>query len=203
MRIGNASKETDVNKGLRRALALALATGLAASIVGAAGCSPSKPAGGGQGSAAVTGSTPTTSSSGPATDGPVTRHEQTDPDIYYQGTWVQQPKPWHSAGSYAFTNTSGGKATIKFNGTGITYVTNKDNIYGIAKVTLDGGTPVNVDLYSATRNVSQQPVWSSSTLDKGDHTLVIEWTGTKNDSSHGTYIGLDAVDVVGELVPAH
>jgi hypothetical protein len=32
--------------------------------------------------------------------------------------------------------------------------------------------------------------------------LTIEFTGTKNARSGGTYVGLDAVDITGELLPA-
>jgi hypothetical protein len=41
-------------------------------------------------------------------------------------------------------------------------------------------------------------VWSA-TLPAGVHTVKIEWTGTKNSASTGTYINTDAFDVIGTL----
>ena len=136
----------------------------------------------------------------------ITRYEQDDPNIFYQGTWITQSRAWHSNGTYAYTNSADSTVTIKFHGRQITYVTNTDTIYGIARVTLDRGLPTeltsDVDLYNPVRNVAQQPVWSAMGLPNTDHTLTIEWTGTKNPASGGTYIGLDAVDVAGTLIPA-
>ena len=71
-------------------------------------------------------------------------------------------------------------------------------MYAKAKVTLDGGSPVTVDLYSATV-VWQQKVWSSGLLVNGAHTVKIQWTGTKRSVATGTNINLDAVDVTGTL----
>ena len=72
------------------------------------------------------------------------------------------------------------------------------SVYGIAKVTVDGGTPVMVDLYSAS-TMYQQKVWNTGFLTDGTHTVVIEWTGTKNAKATKTNIGIDAVQVVGTV----
>ena len=133
-----------------------------------------------------------------------TRHEQTDLGVFsYSGTWATLANPIHSAGDYVYTKTVGSKVTIKFHGTGISYITAKDAIYGIVQITLDGGTPDTRDLYNAGGPVGQQNVWSTSGLANTDHTLVIECTGAKNPASGAKYIGLDAVDVAGTLIDAH
>jgi hypothetical protein len=131
-----------------------------------------------------------------------TRYEQTDTRIAYSGTWEARSKPFHSGGSYACTRYAGAKVTVKFNGTGMDYITNKDSQYGIVKVTLDGGTPEYVDLYSGERNIFQSKVWSVSGLTSTTHTVVLEYTGTKNTGSTAYWIGLDAVNITGELIQA-
>ncbi len=131
---------------------------------------------------------------------PATRFEQTDGHIAFQGTWSPVSRTTFSGGTLASTNTNGGVATIRFSGTSIDYITATDSTYGIAQVTLDGGTPVDVDLYSATRYVSQVRVWGASGLADGEHTLTIRRTGRRNAASTGYSVGLDALDVVGTLV---
>ena len=112
--------------------------------------------------------------------GPVVRYEQDDTRISYVKPWTALVRPFHSGGSYAYVNRQGGKATVRFNGISVAYITNKDTLYGIAKVTLDGGTPAFVDLYNPIRNIAQSNVWSATGLVDGDHVLTIEWTGMKN-----------------------
>ena len=131
------------------------------------------------------------------------RYEQSNENIYYQGTWTTLNKTFHSGLSYAYTSTSGSSATIKFEGTGIDYITNKDRQYGIVTVTLDDGTPTQVDLYSPTLNVFQSKVYSVSGLTYGVHTLVISCTHAKNAKSSNYYVGLDAVDITGSILNAH
>ena len=93
---------------------------------------------------------------------PVRRFEQTDPWIGYRGNWTTLTRNFHSGGSYTFADRPGGKAVIRFRGTAIDYITNKDTVYGIAKVTLDGGTPTFVDLFNPIRNIAQSRVWSAT-----------------------------------------
>jgi hypothetical protein len=65
-------------------------------------------------------------------------------------------------------------------------------------VTLDGGAPVSVDLYSPDTKW-QQKVWSATGLPDSAHTLTIAYTGSKNPAAAGAYIGVDAFDVTGGL----
>ena len=91
--------------------------------------------------------------------------------------------------------------TVTFNGTYLSWIAKKSPVYGEAKVTLDGGTPVIVDLYSAGA-LWQQNVWNTDTLPAGSHTLKIEWTGTKDAAASATNISVDAFDVLGTLTQA-
>ena len=130
------------------------------------------------------------------------RYEQTDSRISFVGSWTTLARTFHSGGSYMYTNVAGSRVTVKFHGTAIDYITNKDRVYGIAQVVLDSGTPVNVDLYSGIRNIAQAKVWSASGLADADHTLVISYINKKNPLSSGYYIGLDAVNITGTLLQA-
>ena len=88
--------------------------------------------------------------------------------------------------------------TVTFVGSYLSWIAKKSPVYGKAKVTLDGGTPVVVDLYTA-KEVWKQKVWETKTLVPGTHTVKIEWTGTKNSAATDTNIGVDAFDVIGVL----
>lgn len=67
-------------------------------------------------------------------------------------------------------------------------------------MTLDND-PAKVSLVSLYQSATahKQAVWSSGILSPGDHTVTIEWTGTKSASSSGTTINLDAFYVRGVL----
>ena len=122
--------------------------------------------------------------------------EQTDSRLTYSGVWTTASTASASGGSFAFANSSGASVTISFTGTALAWIAKESSVYGIAKVTLDSGPPVTVDLYSASV-LWQQKVWDTGTLASGAHTVKIEWTGTKRAAATGTNINIDAVDVTG------
>ena len=132
---------------------------------------------------------------------PYSRYEQSDSHLAYTGTWTTSSTTSASGGNFRYANASGTSVTISFTGTYLAWVAKKSPVYGIAKVTLDDKTPVMVDLYSAS-TVYQQKVWNTGTLAAGNHTVKIEWTGTKNASATDTNIGLDALDLIGNLTQA-
>ncbi len=131
----------------------------------------------------------------------VKRFEQGDANLLYLGTWsANVAGPAASGGRYCYADVSGASITIKFTGTSFTWVTKKNPKYGKARLTLDGGIPTIIDLYSATE-VWQQKVWQSTNLKQGTHTVKIEWTGTKNPSAVDYNIGADAFDIAGTVEP--
>jgi hypothetical protein len=101
----------------------------------------------------------------------------------------------------AYASTSGAAVTASFSGISLTWIARTSPSYGKAQVTLDGGTPVLVDLYSPS-TLYQQAVWSTGSLPNGSHTVTIAWTGQKNPASIATYVDLDALDVMGALISA-
>jgi hypothetical protein len=128
------------------------------------------------------------------------RNEQDDPMTSYTGAWSSNSDPAASGGSYRISATPGSGLNMAFNGTRFNLISEKTAYSGIARVTLDGGTPVNVDLYSATP-AYKQTVWSSGALTDGQHTIKVEYTGSKNASSGADAIIVDAFDIVGSLSP--
>jgi hypothetical protein len=128
----------------------------------------------------------------------LTTVEQPDSRLAYTGTWTASSADAASNGSFRYANTSGSSVTIDFTGSYLVWVAKKSSVYGIAKVTLDGGKPVLVDLYNAA-TVYQQKVWDTGVLAEGAHKVVISWTGTKNAASTDTNINMDAVQVLGAV----
>jgi hypothetical protein len=137
----------------------------------------------------------------PPTASTATRYEQDDPSLLYKGTWSLGSSTAASGGSHRYTETSGSSVTVTFTGTSLAWIAKKSPVYGKAKVTLDGGAPVTVDLYDAAVTW-QQKVWETGTLGSGNHTVKIEWTGTKNSAATATNVSIDAFDVVGSLTSA-
>lgn len=123
------------------------------------------------------------------------RYEQTEPVITYAGTWSTFSADGASGGSYKRANTSGASVTIEFNGTYLGWIATKGTTLGKAKVSIDGGTAVTVNL-AATAVAYQQLVWSTGILTAGSHTVKITWS---TSNAAGKYISLDAVDLVGTL----
>jgi N-acetylmuramoyl-L-alanine amidase len=131
----------------------------------------------------------------------VRRFEQGDANLLYLGAWsANVAGPAASGGRYCYADVSGASVTIEFTGTSFAWVTKKNPKYGKARLTLDGGIPTIIDLYSATE-VWQQKVWQNTNLKQGIHTVKIEWTGTKNPLATDYNIGADAFDITGTLEP--
>ena len=130
-----------------------------------------------------------------------TRYEESSPFISYTGSWYTSlfnaiysggyekyspPPPWTG---------SGGDATFYFKGTDFMWLAPMNNVRGIAKITVDNGTPDFVDCYSASNDV--YVVNQVHGLANQQHKVVIEWTGTKNPSSTYALVSIDALDVKG------
>jgi hypothetical protein len=135
---------------------------------------------------------------------PYTRYEETSPLLAFRGKWEQLTNPDMSNGALLNTNVPTGTVDIAFTGTAFRWITTKAPWYGKALVTLDNTMPVGVDLYSggSTLFTYQQVVWTSGTIPSGPHTVHIEWTGTHNAASTGSNIGVDAIEVIGNLTQA-
>jgi hypothetical protein len=85
--------------------------------------------------------------------------------------------------------------TVEFTGRYLAWVAKTCPWYGRAEVTLDGGTPVIVDLYSGY-TVWKKQVYNTGLLTDGPHTLVIKRTGSKYWRSSGAGVSVDAFDIL-------
>jgi hypothetical protein len=127
-----------------------------------------------------------------------TAYQQDNAKVRYAGTWTTAYTASASGGSYASGNVLGAKITLTFNGTYLTWFAKTAPWYGKATVTLDGGTPATVDLYSSAQAFKKQ-VYNTGLLANKSHTLVIQWMGARRAGSLGTAISADAFGVLGSL----
>ncbi|TDC46516.1 hypothetical protein E1212_26675 [Jiangella ureilytica] len=115
--------------------------------------------------------------------------QQTDSDwIHTRGTPTGGGK-WFF-GTRTHSNTVGATATLTFSGPDITVLFEANPGHGIAEISVDGGPPVAVNTYSATRRQSQ-PLFERHNLGPGPHTLTVEVTGRKDDASANTFVSLE------------
>jgi hypothetical protein len=129
----------------------------------------------------------------------VNLYQQTDTNLVYAGSWRSASGWQYSGRSARYMSTSSSSTTVFFEGTSLTWITATSASCGKARVIIDGGAPVLVDLYSG-RATYQDAVYSTGTLANGYHSVEIQWTGLKNGSSRGTNVYVDAFRVSGQLV---
>jgi hypothetical protein len=127
-----------------------------------------------------------------------TRYEQTDSHLVYLGGWSTATSSAASGGSFRYASSSGSSLIVSFEGTHLGWLATTGPSYGIAKVSLDGGTAELVDLYSASTRY-QQSVYRTDLLSAGPHTVTIERSGSKNPASSGYALDADAFEVLGNL----
>lgn len=124
-----------------------------------------------------------------------TRIEQDNPAVAYTGVWVTASDPTVSGGTAIESNQADATATLSFTGTKVSWIGYRCTCAaGIAEVSVDGGTPVQVDNYSATTE-PQAVVFTSPTLPRGSHTLTITVTGQYDRAGNSAYVVIDAFDV--------
>lgn len=124
--------------------------------------------------------------------------DQTDRRLKYTGVWSSYANRSFAGGSYSYSNAAGSTVTATFSGTRLDLIATEGPAYGLARVIVDGGAGVMVDLYSSAPKF-QQAVYSTGDLANGVHTVKIICTGYRNDAATGTYVDLDALKVTGSL----
>jgi hypothetical protein len=102
----------------------------------------------------------------------------------------------------------GSRATVQFNGVGITWIGFMDPWSGYARVYLDGVLKTTLDTWAMVYGDGcgcetwQRPIWSVTDLPNGPHTLAIEVAGDKNPTSGGNWVWVDAFRVLGASASA-
>jgi hypothetical protein len=127
------------------------------------------------------------------------RIEETTTAVAFLKVWTQNytgaPGGW-SGGSIAFSVEAGARATLSFNGTGVSWIGRRGPGMGIANLYLDGVAVATVDAYAPTDAV-QAVLYTSPAISAGPHTLAVEVTRTKNQASSDFVVVVDAFDVTG------
>jgi Fibronectin type III domain/Leucine rich repeat len=119
--------------------------------------------------------------------------QETSPTIVF-GTWTLTTTSGASAGSFRGSGATGATATFTFIGTRIDWITAYGPDSGRAAVSVDGGPAVTVDLYR--RTAAWQVLGRSFTdLGPGSHWITVRVLGTRNSSSRGTRVAVDAFRV--------
>jgi hypothetical protein len=124
------------------------------------------------------------------------RLQETDPDVAFNGAWIQgdTSRAW-SAGIAALSTTAGSQASFTFTGTGIRWIGARGTQTGIAHVTLDGvSVGPDIDTYSPTEEI-QAEIFSKQGLAETSHTLTITVTGQMNAAALSALIVVDAFEV--------
>jgi hypothetical protein len=103
-------------------------------------------------------------------------------------------------GTNSWTDETGDSVTFSFTGTNITFYTVTDPSNGLGSLSLDGGTPVTLDFYGATRT-GDVALWTSPTLTNGKHTITVTNLGQKDAASTGDNIIVDRVAYIGQPAP--
>ena len=149
------------------------------------------------------GSTPPPTTVSPTV--PVTlRVEESDPAVTLNGAWTPATtRGGWSGGSAMEAAGLGATASFTFTGTSVRWIGRRSKEGAIARVSVDGRAPVEVDLY-AEPNEIRTPIVTLYDLGEGPHTLTIEVTGTWNAKADTTqripFVTVDAFDVEPQLV---
>ena len=122
------------------------------------------------------------------------RIEQSDAAMTFAGRWYANNNPMLSGGSSALAVDAGSRATLAFTGSGISWITYQDQWSGVARVYIDGEMKTTIDNYASPARAGVA-AYTISGLGAGAHTITIEVTGSRNASSQGGWVWVDAFDV--------
>lgn len=140
--------------------------------------------------------------SGGGTNGTTTtRYEQDNTAVTYAGGWYTVNLALGSGGTAVESLEAGDTASFTFNGTGVKWIGYSDAYSGIANVSVDGQLKASVDTYTAPDN-PQYVEYSITGLTSGNHTLTVQVTGNRNASSGGSWVWVDAFDVISGGTPS-
>jgi alpha-amylase len=121
--------------------------------------------------------------------------EENNPALIFTGRWYGHSGPDHNGGGAVLATDTGSRATITFNGTGVSWSGFRDEWSGVARVYVDNELKATIDTYLSPSQAHTVP-YSIDGLASGTHSMTIEATGTRNQSSKGSWIWLDSFDVV-------
>jgi hypothetical protein len=122
------------------------------------------------------------------------RIEENNPAMTYIGRWYANNSSVLSSGSAALAVDAGSRASLSFTGSGVSWITYQDQWSGMARVYVDGDLKTTIDNYASPARAGVA-AYTISSLAPGTHTITIEATGSRNASSQGAWVWIDAFDV--------
>nr|WP_255436370.1 beta-galactosidase [Tessaracoccus sp. MC1756] len=119
--------------------------------------------------------------------------------ITYSSGWTQVADTSAYKSTLSRSSTAGSTAAFTFTGTGLEVIVPTGPDYGKATLTVDGGTPVQMDAsYNTNQNAPVQQVRGRvEGLTQGTHTATITVTGQAGANATGTAFAIDALNVLG------
>lgn len=127
------------------------------------------------------------------------RVQDDHPWLRWGGSWTWVTSEGLSGRTARTGRSSKSWVSMKFKGSSAGVVGSKGPDAGRIRILIDGKKVATVSLY-ATSTVDAAPVWHSSKLRAGSHTIRVENTGTNDDGSSGTRTTIDALEVDGKIV---
>jgi hypothetical protein len=121
------------------------------------------------------------------------RSEQDGPAVAYAGAWGTDRDASYSGGSAAGSVETGASATFTFAGTSVSWIGDRDDASGIARVLIDGVPRAEIDTYAPAPQ-AQARIYTLSGLPAGIHTLTIEVTGSHGPLATGARVRVDAFE---------
>jgi len=130
---------------------------------------------------------------GSITTNPYRYVEAESGSVTRSGTWDDVENASASGGKHLESETPGSKVSYIFNGTSIALIYTAGPEEGIANIKIDGGDSYSgtLDMYSTSAEWKTEEL-ITTTLNAGTHTVEVEVSGNKNDSSTSFYILPDA-----------
>src|SRR5262245_43087486 len=139
------------------------------------GGTPTTPPTGGTPTTPPVGGTPTTPPPPPAT----VRFEESDTAVILSGVWTPSTSRGGWSGGTAMESTAlGASASFAFTGTSVRWIGRRSQSGGIARVSVDGRDPIEVDLYSEPNEI-RTSVITLYDLGEGPHTLTLHGAGRR------------------------
>jgi hypothetical protein len=123
------------------------------------------------------------------------RVEESDEKVILSPGWTRSDSRYGwSGGSARQSTVAKATASFTFTGTSVRWIGRRSTSSGIALVSVDGGTPIEVDLYAKPFEI-RTPIITLYDLGEGTHTLTIEVTGRQHPLASSNAVVVDAFEV--------
>lgn len=132
------------------------------------------------------------------------RVEESNAAVTFNGAWTKGDASWGWSGGSAMQSTAGGASvSVTFNGTSIRWIGARGRGMGIATVSVDGGAPREVNLFTHPADEIHTPIITISDLSPGQHTLTITVTGRRDVQASSNVVVIDAFDIQPDVTVSH